>query len=91
MEALLNANARVNDITKISGNSALVLAIVHGSIKCLKILLQRGSNLDQQNYYGETALCIAAILGSVESIEILLQHNASINVQDFSKRTPLCM
>ena len=88
-EALLNANARVNDITKISGNSALILATVHGSIECIKILLQRGSNLDHQNYNGETALCMAAILGSVESIEILLQHNASINVQDFCKRTPL--
>ena len=88
-EALLNANARVNDITKISRNSALILATVHESIECLKILLQGGSNLDQQNFNGETALCMAAILGSVESIEILLQHNASIDVQDFCKRTPL--
>ena len=86
MEALLNANARDNDITEISGNSALILATIHGSMECLKILLQRGSNLDQQNYNGETALCMAAILGSKESIEILLQHNASINVQDFCKK-----
>ena len=88
-EALLNANARINDVTKISGNNALILATIHGSIECLKILLQRGSNVDQQNNNGKTALSMAAKFGSVESIEILLQHNASINVQDYSKKTAL--
>ena len=85
MEALLNANARVNDVSKNSGNSSLILAAAHGAIECLKILLQRGSNIDHQNNKGETPLIMAAKFGSVESIEILLQHNASINVQDHFK------
>ena len=89
MEALLNANARVNDVTKKSGNSSLILAAAHGSIECLKILIQRVSNIDHQNNKGETALIMAAKFGSVESIETLLQHNASINVQDHYKRTAL--
>ena len=89
MQTLLNVNARINDVTKISGNNALIFATMHGSIECLKILLQRGSNVNYRNNNGETALSIAAKFGSVKSIEILLQHNASINTQDFCKRTPL--
>ena len=89
MEALLNANARINDVTKYTGNNSLIFAAAQGAIECLKILLQRGSNIDHQNSNGETALIMAAKFGSVESIQILLQHNASINVQDHSKRTAL--
>ena len=89
MEALLNANARVNNVTKKSGNSSLILAAAHGLIECLKILVQRVSNIDHQNNNGETVLMMAAKFGSVESIETLLQHNASVNVQDHSKQTAL--
>ena len=89
MVALLNANARINEVTEINGNNALILATVHGSIECLKTLLERGSNVDQQNNNGETALTMAAKFGSVEIIEVLLQHNASIDAQDFCKRTAL--
>ena len=89
MLALLNANARVNDVTKITGNNALILATIHDSDECLKILIERGANVNERNNNGETALSVAAKFGSVKSVQTLLKHNALINVQDFSGKTPL--
>ena len=41
MEALLNANARINDVTKYTGNNSLILAAAQGAIECLKILTSK--------------------------------------------------
>ena len=85
--AIINETNENNEINE--NNNALMIAAEAGSFECLKILLEYGSSINEQNKYGETALIISALYRKPKCLQLLLEHNASIDVQDNEGMTAL--
>ena len=84
---IINETNENNEINE--NNNALMIAAEAGSFECLKILLEYGSSINEQNKYGETALIISALYRKPKCLQLLLEHNASIDVQDNEGMTAL--
>ena len=80
--SLLRAMAIINQTDTIEHMNALMLAAKRGHSECLKILLEYGSPVNDQNHNDETALIKAAQNGHMKCLQLLIDYSASINVQD---------
>lgn len=61
-----------------------------GSLDLIKLLLEKGAELDSQSSGKRTPLIYGVIGGKKENVSYLLDVGADINTQDYSGRTPLC-
>jgi ankyrin repeat protein len=57
----------------------------------VRILLEKGANINTPNNNGETPLSTAAVLGKVKLVRLLLTNNANINSRDNKGKTPLAL
>ena len=55
----------------------------------MKLLLDKGANVNAMDSLGETPLFSAVRNVDVELVELLLQHGASVNTQNESHLTPV--
>lgn len=55
----------------------------------LKLLLDRGVDINAQNSFGKTALMYAIQYGSLDAVKILVEHHADVNLATFTD-TPQC-
>lgn len=58
-------------------------------LKCIKLLLDSGANVNMRQHNGMTPLMIACKQGSEKIVEELIKRNADINAQDVLGYTPL--
>jgi ankyrin repeat protein len=92
---LLARGANFNVIDKISGQTPLTIAAYFGHIETVKLLLDHGVPVDQQNNDGATALVFAASTefaasnADSELVRLLLARGADVNHRDKYGRTPL--
>jgi len=64
------------------GNTALMSAAGGGTVEVVRLLLERGANVDQQNENGWTALMSAAFRGYADVISLLLAHGADAGLKN---------
>ena len=64
-------------------------AAENGHLECVKVLLEKGADVDAVNKYGRTPLHVAAFQGHLESVKLLLAANANPNAADKYGITPL--
>lgn len=69
--------------------SALHVAARIGDDRVVQFLLERGANIEAQNYFKETALHIAAKEGHDNVVRLLLKWKANIEAADNDNYTPL--
>ncbi|MDZ4063421.1 MAG: ankyrin repeat domain-containing protein, partial [Coriobacteriia bacterium] len=72
----------------------LVQAAIVGSLEIVKLLVESGADVDQQQMNGESALANAANIASSEHLRIaqhLLEHGANPNISAHHKLTPLAV
>ncbi len=93
IEPLIDYGAETDLIQSNTGlySTPLLLATEKGHLNIVKILLQRGANPNQQNYYHNTALHIAAYKNYYQICQILLQYKADPNIVNTYSETPLCI
>jgi hypothetical protein len=72
------------------GKTPLVLAAEHGQLGVVKLLVQRGANINAQ-LYGMTALLYAAVQGHEEVVAFLLEKGAQSTTRDDDNVTPLML
>lgn len=72
-----------------SGLTALHLASFWNKVNCIKFLLKRGANINNDNMYGETPLYSAILNGHAESVRLLLTNDADVNVKTTRNETIL--
>jgi ankyrin repeat protein len=78
----IDARNRFND-------TALIYAMVWGSVEFVRMLLERGAVIDARGTFGGTALHHAAIHNSrVQFARPLLEHGADVNARDKEGNTP---
>ncbi|KAL8718626.1 MAG: hypothetical protein Q9181_008178, partial [Wetmoreana brouardii] len=64
-------------------------AAVYGEIEAITLIIDKVTDVDDDNRWGRTALHAAARGGHRETVEILLLHGADLTRKDHQGRTPL--
>ncbi len=73
-----------------SGNSFLHVASKRGNLKILKLLLDKGVNVDvKDNFFDQTSLHTASYAGCYEAASLLVEKGADVNAKDAKGDTPL--
>ena len=72
-----------------SGLSALMLASYLGNSEVVKILLEKGAEVNYQNAEKEFALMLAARVGEAELVKQLLEGGANVNLRGKAESTVL--
>ena len=69
---------------------ALHLATMHNRTGVVKLLLQKGADVNRQTRYDkDTPLHLAAINNHTEVAQLLMWHGADINIKNNNNKTPL--
>ncbi|KAF8497808.1 ankyrin repeat protein [Russula emetica] len=55
----------------------------------LRLLLERGADINAQNRGGRTPLHFASITGKLEAVRLLLKHGADVEAKDNDRMTAL--
>ncbi len=72
-----------------AGYNALLFAAYRGHLDIVRLLVERGADLNAANGSGQTALMIAASLGHTAVVDYLLKRKADVSVRDKRGRTAL--
>ncbi|AUZ06096.1 ankyrin repeat-containing protein [Vitreoscilla sp. C1] len=73
------------------GQSLLTLACELAHEDVVRVLLEKGADVQAANGLGQTPLMIAAANGQATMAKLLLDHGAAVDVQDASGRTPFIL
>jgi hypothetical protein len=88
-----NVNARLagERTTSTSGASPLHLAATNGKSEAMKVLMEKGADINAEDDYGDTALHYAVNKGQEEMVRGLLCLGARVDAVDDYGRTPLSL
>ena len=86
---LLNNGVPVESQSSISGYTALVAAAENGEMDCVKLLIQRGANVNTPDAHGYTPLMMAAYERRLPVVQFLLAHGAEVSSKDKESRSVL--
>jgi len=86
---LLKAGANPNDRDRSNGTTPLMIAAAHGNDAIIRLLLQKGAQVNAKNTYGETALMYGALRGNPTAVKTLLQAGATVNGANHLGQTAL--
>jgi ankyrin repeat protein len=78
-----------SDDTDESGKTPLMTASMPGNIEMMKLLLEKGADVNARDRVGETPLMIAAYWDQVDAAALLLEQGASIEAQRADGQTAL--
>lgn len=67
----------------------LMIAAQNGHTNIVKILLEKGADINVEDYFGNTVLHLAARSGHEKTVEVLIQAVANVNAVDEYGKTPL--
>ncbi|KAK1451474.1 hypothetical protein CMEL01_06048 [Colletotrichum melonis] len=89
IEFLLESGADINKGCGRYGRNPIHEAIAAAPEAIIRLLIQRGCNLEARDAYGQTPLHIACERNSKEDVALLLEEGAYIFAQDNAGDTPL--
>ena len=69
------------------GDHLLMYAALYSSVDCMKLLIEKGSNVNAKNKLDETPLMWSA--HDLEKMRLLIRHGANVNAKASSGNTPL--
>jgi len=70
------------------GETALVLAVLHGHAETARLLLDRGADVAQKSYQDNTPLHIAAFLAHPDLVQLLRERGAPADARNAQGQTP---
>jgi uncharacterized protein len=70
-------------------NAALIYAASAGHTDAIRLLLDKGADINTTNNFGDTALMTAAEDGRTDVVELLLDKGADINAKNYTGSTAL--
>jgi hypothetical protein len=89
VQALLDGNPDLIRSLNSRGETPLHSAAAYGEKDVLKLLVDRGGDIDAVSSEGITALHLAAGFGELETVRLLVSKGAQVGVKDKSGITPL--
>jgi hypothetical protein len=85
----LSANYGYDDVKFAVGGTLLHMAACSGDVSMIKLLIEKGANINAKNIYGTTPLHAASIRNRVEAIRVLVELGADVVVKNNGSETPL--
>lgn len=86
---ILKKKININNQETANGLTALHQSIIKGFKNVIKDLINHGSNLDIQDYYGNTALHYTISEEKNDILELLIKYNLNYNLTNIDGNTPL--
>jgi ankyrin repeat protein len=71
---IIDAGARIDQPDNMLGKNALMVACTHGNLNAVKMLILKGANVHQIDFYGYTPLMYASTCGSLVIVKELCKH-----------------
>ncbi len=71
------------------GKQPIIFAAAEGDLAMVRLLLDRGADIESRAQDGATALHIACMISSTSLSKLLIERGAEINPQDNDGSTPL--
>ena len=87
IDDLLRKGANIN--YKLNGISLLYSVCYNQNVTNVKMLIDKGANVNIQNYLGSTPLHVACMDFNVNIVNILIENGANINIQNNEGQAPL--
>jgi ankyrin repeat protein len=69
----------------------LCVAAYNGHLEVVKLLLEKGADIEHKDNDGRTPLCVAAYNGHLEVVRLLLEKGADIEHKDNDGRIPFSL
>lgn len=89
MKILLKEGSPLDHHDKFDGNTPLIAAAWKNCTEGIKLLVEKGADVNQKNKYGDTALCYAARRANFEAAKYLIEHGADPDHKNKEGRTAL--
>ncbi|MDE0638822.1 MAG: ankyrin repeat domain-containing protein [Candidatus Poribacteria bacterium] len=92
LSAIKNALDNGSDLNALDpqfGIPPLGWAAINGQTAAVKLLLEKGANINNRHRDGSTALHSAAFLGRIETVKLLLEKGADINARSNDGSLPV--
>lgn len=71
------------DTKSYKGETAVMLAAMKGHTEVVKVLIEAGANINDQNVYGKhTPLILAALLGKFDTVKLLVKSGADLSLRN---------
>jgi len=87
LETMIKAGLNVNLKTH-KGDTLLMLASYHNSLKTAKMLLENGAKVDEKNDRGQTPLAGVCFKGYLDMAKLLVSYKANIDENNGLGMTP---
>jgi ankyrin repeat protein len=84
----VTAEGRPKDMVR-GGLTALLFAAREGCIECLKVLLEKGADIDLPDPDGSSALVLALLNRNWDAAKFLIEAGADVNLWDIYGQAPL--
>ena len=88
IEKIIAAGANLNSKSTDEYDTALMNAVKR--IDLLKLLLDKGTDVNAQNSFGKTALMYAIQYGNIDSVKMLVENKANVNLATFTSDLSNC-
>ncbi|MGP0043531.1 MAG: ankyrin repeat domain-containing protein [Syntrophobacteraceae bacterium] len=91
VECLLSEGADINAAKGEYKTTVLMEAAVRGNQGVMRLLLEKGANVNMADQDGWTALMGATVQGLVEPVKLLLENGADVSAKNHNGETALVM
>jgi ankyrin repeat protein len=75
-ESILNMHASNPE----HGHTSLTLAVLGGDVEIVKLLINKGADVNKPNLTGDSALHLATLKGNAAMVELLINKGAGLNI-----------
>lgn len=88
-ERTVTIPGKIGILKKLFKNKPMINAAKGGNAEKVKLLLEKGADVDAKDNSGNTALIYAAVNGHIETVKILVEKGADVNAEDKDGLTAL--